>query len=415
MSTRKSEQPPTNPFDVDQPDPFADGGCADPATELVDELEQILRGEAEDSRLPEEEPTPFAAEPPAEPERVSDDLWGDLPSTFALDEPPPGLPEATFDEPDLDAPAAAFWQGERIDRVEEERRPAQPAPLLRRRDIATIAVLLALIAAGATYSALELTGNSDRSGGTAVAEIADGEADEPATPGGEADGPDLTEIARADAGLGAALAAPAADEPAEPENEPEPLAPASPGALAENNAEPEPDPQPEPLLGPQPDPQPDDAAGAEPDAFEPRQVEAVVLESPALAFANPGVGGPLVRDPLDALTNDAEEPAGAAPAQEPPADETPAAPALDVANAPANEPQLEQAEPNAPDPAGADPETTPAIANAYVNMRSGPDNAAAIITVVAEGQEVGVIECNFWCRVIVDGTEGWIYQDFLNR
>jgi uncharacterized protein YraI len=47
-------------------------------------------------------------------------------------------------------------------------------------------------------------------------------------------------------------------------------------------------------------------------------------------------------------------------------------------------------------------------------MRAGPDNDAAVITVVAAGATVNVVACNFWCEVVYNGQTGWIYQDYLN-
>lgn len=55
-----------------------------------------------------------------------------------------------------------------------------------------------------------------------------------------------------------------------------------------------------------------------------------------------------------------------------------------------------------------------AVARTAVNMRSGPDTSAPVLTVVAAGTPVEVRACDFWCDVVVGGQEGWIYQDYLD-
>jgi hypothetical protein len=69
------------------------------------------------------------------------------------------------------------------------------------------------------------------------------------------------------------------------------------------------------------------------------------------------------------------------------------------------------APPRNPNPAGG---MVAATARTWVNMRAGPDNGAAVITVVEAGARVNVVACNFWCEVVYNGQTGWIYQDFLN-
>lgn len=381
MSTSEQHRRPAGAQTTDDKEPADFGGDhGDSAIGLVNELEQILRSEAETPNAgPDDDP--IAAHRFADELPTPDALWDDLPSEYAFDEPEPELEpeplEAGPDEADFEPPRAAFWQGEPTTR-EVYRGPAEPARLLQRRDIAIIILLVALIATGATYSATQLTGTQ----GTPDSDIA--LADDPPAPAeAEPAEPEQNEIARAD------IAGRGDEEP--------PIEPADPGT-------------PEPAFNPPPaaeiaevaepvaeEPAPD---LADPAPLTPRPVEAVILPaSPALAFADPGIGGPFVRDPLEAL---------AAPEAADPAEiaETPIAP---VAEDP---PPAEIA--IAEDPGSPQPATTPATANSYVNMRAGPDNDAAVIGVIATGATVDVVNCNFWCEVIVDGVEGWIYQDFLD-
>jgi len=48
-----------------------------------------------------------------------------------------------------------------------------------------------------------------------------------------------------------------------------------------------------------------------------------------------------------------------------------------------------------------------------VNMRTGPDNAAATIKVVPAGSRVAVISCSYWCEIEFGGERGWVYKRFV--
>jgi hypothetical protein len=50
----------------------------------------------------------------------------------------------------------------------------------------------------------------------------------------------------------------------------------------------------------------------------------------------------------------------------------------------------------------------------YVNMRVGPGNDAAVITVIPANAPVSVIDCNGWCHVIYGGEQGWVYESFVS-
>lgn len=49
----------------------------------------------------------------------------------------------------------------------------------------------------------------------------------------------------------------------------------------------------------------------------------------------------------------------------------------------------------------------------WVNMRAGPDNSAAVVTVVSPDAIVTVGACDYWCGVTVNGQTGFIFKDFL--
>lgn len=408
MSARESKQtlPPANPFlETSDPEAWSEGdwpdGCDDDVVDansgLIDELEQILRGEAEATEqpaeeAPDEDETPVSllpAEPEAEPETFSDNGDGWLQPADPAMMFDDGAPEAPFEsdpEPldDLDdgyppaprygSPDAPFWQGAGLEDDDAPERAAE-ARLVRPRDVAIITVLVALIASGATFSAIQFTrepvvvASADAAPAPepgpaqATPQQDAGEADPPAAGNGGADVPEPILVDADDApplGENIGLAEAATPDPvgpapveADPAAEPPSVAGAAePQAVADEPAE-----------------TPARNAIAAEDAQEPSM----------MAFAD--VGGPLVRDPLEALSGIPPESAGG------------------VVN---------------PGAGDAPADTTPAVANSYVNMRAGPDNEAAIITVVAEGADVAVVECNFWCEVIVDGQEGWIYQDFLD-
>lgn len=49
-----------------------------------------------------------------------------------------------------------------------------------------------------------------------------------------------------------------------------------------------------------------------------------------------------------------------------------------------------------------------------VNLRAGPDNDAAVVTVIPAGSQVNVIGCEYWCEVVFAGERGWIYKSFVS-
>ncbi|MCW5713029.1 MAG: SH3 domain-containing protein [Bauldia sp.] len=49
----------------------------------------------------------------------------------------------------------------------------------------------------------------------------------------------------------------------------------------------------------------------------------------------------------------------------------------------------------------------------WVNMRAGPDNAEPVVVVVSPDTPVSVHACDYWCRVTVNGQDGYIFRDFL--
>ncbi|MCC6734746.1 MAG: hypothetical protein IT534_01300 [Bauldia sp.] len=49
----------------------------------------------------------------------------------------------------------------------------------------------------------------------------------------------------------------------------------------------------------------------------------------------------------------------------------------------------------------------------WVNMRAGPDNAEPVVVVVSPDTPVAVRACDYWCRVSVNGQDGYIFRDFL--
>lgn len=54
--------------------------------------------------------------------------------------------------------------------------------------------------------------------------------------------------------------------------------------------------------------------------------------------------------------------------------------------------------------------------SAYVNMRSGPDNGASVVTVVPANAEIAAAtDCQHWCKVVYEGRKGFIYKDYIRR
>ena len=310
--------------------PIEDGPeYADANSNLIDELEQILKGGFADS-----EPDPVLIEQPSEAtfplaDSRDDPIWEDEPE----------LSRSTTDEFDEELdPPAPFWHADDPEpqtRAEHDRpRRAEP------RDYVTISMLVILIAGGAIFSGFQLSRDPAASNPT-ESEIVAAEptTDDLALPVDPGLNP-VNDVVEASAANAFAAQPPAA-----------PFDPAAPAAVQ------------------------DPAAGIG-GLFIPAEAEPIVPAQPA---ADPD---PIEAGLVDPLAVAVDDPAPATP--EP-------APIVSSAGA-----------------------TTPAVANAYVNLRTGPDNDAAVIFVVAEGAAVEIVECSFWCRVIAEGVEGWIYQDFLD-
>ncbi len=52
----------------------------------------------------------------------------------------------------------------------------------------------------------------------------------------------------------------------------------------------------------------------------------------------------------------------------------------------------------------------------WVNMRAGPDNDAAVLTVVpANASIMAQDDCEHWCAVVYEGRQGYIYKSFIRR
>lgn len=83
---------------------------------------------------------------------------------------------------------------------------------------------------------------------------------------------------------------------------------------------------------------------------------------------------------------------------------------------------IAQVKPDAPTakPAATPKQQTASSANdgrilRGVNMRAGPDNNAATITVLPAKTAVDVISCKQWCEVVFNGKRGWVYKTFVQR
>lgn len=55
-----------------------------------------------------------------------------------------------------------------------------------------------------------------------------------------------------------------------------------------------------------------------------------------------------------------------------------------------------------------------ATVTSSVNLRAGPDNGAAVVSVLTAGEKVTLLSCEHWCRVKAEGGEGFVYKSFLN-
>jgi Bacterial SH3 domain len=61
------------------------------------------------------------------------------------------------------------------------------------------------------------------------------------------------------------------------------------------------------------------------------------------------------------------------------------------------------------------PQNGPATINISVNMRAKPDNDAAVVSILAEGTDVRVLSCDFWCEVEADGKRGYVFRKFVTQ
>ena len=50
----------------------------------------------------------------------------------------------------------------------------------------------------------------------------------------------------------------------------------------------------------------------------------------------------------------------------------------------------------------------------HFNLRSGPNNDAAVGAVVPAGRNVEVVDCTQWCEVVYDGWQGFIYRKYVS-
>lgn len=86
----------------------------------------------------------------------------------------------------------------------------------------------------------------------------------------------------------------------------------------------------------------------------------------------------------------------------------------EIAEEPVEDEAEEVVEPAAPEPAAtkvAAIRTAPVSTD--VNMRSRPENGAAVIQVVPGKSTVEVIGCDYWCEVVYEGRRGFIYKGFV--
>jgi len=56
-----------------------------------------------------------------------------------------------------------------------------------------------------------------------------------------------------------------------------------------------------------------------------------------------------------------------------------------------------------------------ATISTFVNMRSRPDNDAAVVAVLAQGLSVRVLGCDYWCEIEAGGKRGYVYKRFVGR
>ena len=85
---------------------------------------------------------------------------------------------------------------------------------------------------------------------------------------------------------------------------------------------------------------------------------------------------------------------------------------VDVADDDVNVEEAKVAESPAADAAEA---TRTAAVTTHVNMRSEPKNEAAVVAVVPQGRDVGIVDCSQWCEVLYDGKKGFIHKRFVKN
>lgn len=59
------------------------------------------------------------------------------------------------------------------------------------------------------------------------------------------------------------------------------------------------------------------------------------------------------------------------------------------------------------------PASRMAKATADVRLRSAPNDGSAVLGVVPDGAEVGVVACDGWCEVVYAGKRGFVYKRFV--
>ena len=144
---------------------------------------------------------------------------------------------------------------------------------------------------------------------------------------------------------------------------------------------------------------------AEPAAPEPQPVIVNVERIDPRVAADPDEPGPA--DPGAAPVEGAADPAAPEPVRlvDPVAEPVPApAPAAEAA------PQVAAT----PEPiVTTEPVSDFGVTTAWVNLRTGPSNTNAAISVVAEGADIGIVSCERWCEVETNDARGWIHSDFV--
>lgn len=142
---------------------------------------------------------------------------------------------------------------------------------------------------------------------------------------------------------------------------------------------------------------------AESEPEQERGVELALSDPPAPgAPSEESASGPLLDDIEEAIEDASEDGLEEVP------DPAVAAPAADVVEEPAPEGAAEAA----PERVAV---ARTATVRSDVNLRAGPDNGAAVITVVRRNRNVELIGCDYWCEVVYEGRRGFIYKSFVRR